>query len=271
MKKKIFNRFILSLVLCLLTTLLAFSLSGSFAAPVTKTMVDDSSGSGGGYVTAGGGIDPADPYGVSARGWRMANYGGSVNFPSYEELKDTYDFDSATAVNQLAQISSPGRYKIIGGDYIINPLTAPCKQLGVSAVVFINGSLIIGQSFSNDLDNPSVAELLAARQNCKSATGNPTSVVFIVKDNITVESGVNNIYGIFYAGGDFITEASATPPDGRLYVFGSLLARSFDLRRTLEADNENYPVEQVIFMPRYFLDLGSENLLGRTKVSWRER
>jgi len=72
----------------------------------------------------------------------------------------------------------------------------------------------------------------------------------------------------FYSVGSEETEPSA-PVEGRLYVFGSLIANSFVLGRNLGADNANYPAEQVIFMPQYFLTL--KDLLGRSQVSWREK
>ncbi len=241
-----------------------------------KTMVDDATtegkpggGSGGGVVSAGSITQPTEDEDISEREWVVRSYDG-VDFPDYEKFKDIYDFDGATTINQLAQISSPGRYKIITDEYSINSPNAPCKQLGVSAVIFIDGSLIIRQSFSDELDNPLMADLLVARQNCKKATGEPTSAVFIVKDDITIDPAVNNIYGIFYAGGTISTGSSSN----RLYVFGSLLAgdptQPFVLGRDLGEDNPNYPAEQIIYMPQYLLDLGSEELLGQAKITWKE-
>ena len=221
-----------------------------------------SSGSGGGTVTAGGSIYPTDPYAASERGWRIANYPGIVDFRDYDDLQDLYSVEET--VSGFAGITDSKIYQwnCSGGPCTID--SSPCGR-NINAVVFVDGDLEISADFASALSNPSVPELLAARNNCNS------SLAFIVKGDINIASSVNNIYGIFYAGGDLITEASATPPDGRLYVFGSLLARSFDLNRTLEADNENYPAEQVIYMPKYLLDLGTSDLLGRQKVTWRER
>ena len=231
-------------------------------AAVTKTMIVNS-GSGGGDVTAGGSIVPTDPFKASQRGWRIENYPGSVDFPDYDELAETYTI--AEVVASYAAINNSKVYQwncIAPGPCVID--SSPCGR-NIKAVVFVNGDLTISANFASALNNPTIAQLLTARQACNS------SIAFIVKGDLTISPTVNNIYGIFYAGGDIITEASATPPDGRLYVFGSLLANGFSLGRNLDADNANYPAEQVIFMPKYFLDLGSSDLLGQQKVTWREK
>ena len=232
-------------------------------APVTKTMIVDS-GSGGGDVTATGSIDPTDPFTASERGWRIANYPGSVDFPSYDALKETYNAEDAQLISNITNITSSGKYKwnCPGSERICEIASSPCNLggTGVDAVIFVNGNLNITTNFRTtpieDTDDP-----LTLKNECNS------SLAFIVKDNITVDPTVNNIYGIFYAGGTISTGSSSN----RLYVFGSLLANGFSLGRNLDADNANYPAEQVIFMPKYFLDLGSSDLLGQQKVTWREK
>ncbi len=119
--------------------------------------------------------------------------------------------------------------------------------------------MTIGRSFTNDTVS---GDPLTYKNSCNS------SLAFIVSGNINIAQGVNNIYGIFYAGGTISTgDGSTTEP---LYVFGSLLAGGFGLGRNLGADNANYPAEQVIYIPQYLLDLGSPDLLGHSQVGWKE-
>ncbi len=219
-----------------------------------KTMCDASSGSGGGVVSALDIIKPDTTAARSQRLWVVTGYSG-VDFPSYSELQTTYDYANATAITALspAQIPSSGVYKITTGYTISSP---PCTL--PAAVVFVNGSLTISSNFGGTVSG----DPLTFKNNCNS------SLAFIVKDDITITQSVNNIYGIFYAGGNIITEALATPPDVKLYVFGSLLAGGFGLGRNLGADNATYPAEQVIFMPKYFITL--KDVLGRSQVSWKE-
>lgn len=223
-------------------------------------MIAASSSTAGGDVTAGGSISPTDPFAASERGWRIANYPGSIDFPTYNELRENYTVNEVVTSYAGINNSKIYQWNCTGpGPCVVD--SSPCGR-NIDVVVFVNGDLnITADFFTPAFSNPTTAQLLAARNNCAS------SIAFIVKGDLTITPTVNNIYGIFYAGGDLNTGSSSN----RLYVFGSLLANDFGLGRNLQVDNENYPAEQVISMPKYFLDLGSENLLGRAKITWRER
>lgn len=218
-----------------------------------KTMVAKSGDSGGGTVTAVGSISPADPYVASARGWSIPTY-GSVDFLTYSQLEGMYDVDSD--INGLSEISDQSVHEWVGGTYEIN--SPPC-DLAKTAVVFVNGDLTVNSNFGDAVSG----DPLAAKNSCDS------SLAFIVSGDITVTQGVNNIYGIFYAGGSLITESSGSQDtNDQLFVFGSLLAGDFTLARNLGADNSTSPAEQIIYMPQYLLTL--KDLLGRSQVSWKE-
>ena len=218
-----------------------------------KTMCDDSTGSGGGVVSAWTITSPDTAEARSQRLWVLTGYNG-VDFPTYLKLQTMYDHANALPVpnDDPADITTSGIYKM--GDLTIT--SSPCGS-GVSAVIFVDGDLTISADFATPPDNDD--NPLDFRGNCAS------SLAFIVCGDITISSTVGSIYGIFYAGGDIMnTESSST----RLYVFGSLLARSFALGRNLGADNSTSPAEQIIYMPKYLITLKS--LLGRSGVTWKE-
>jgi len=227
-----------------------------------KTMNDDSStdgkpggGSRGGLVSALTISQPSDTRSISERGFVVVGYSG-LDLPSYQELENVAGFDGN--ITSLSDISSSGRYRWVGcagNECVID--SSPCN-LGVSAVVFVDGDLRISTNFATELSQPDMGELMNARQSCSS------SLAFIVSGDINIEGDVNNIYGIFLAEGDISTGSSANP----LYVFGSLLAHTIGFGRNLGADNENYPGERIVFMPRYFLTLG--DYLGQASYSWKE-
>lgn len=234
------------------------SVSAPPAYTPEKTMCDDSSGSGGGVVSALDIIKPDATEARSQRLWVVEGY-DDVDFLTYLELQTMYGYNDPTTqtITNLSGIAGDGVYKVTAGDLTIASGDNPPCGLGFAAVIFVDNDLIIGRSFTDDTvsDDP-----LAFRNDCSS------SLAFIVEKDVSIASNVNNIYGIFYAGGDvgMSTESSSNP----LYVFGSLLAHDFNLNRNLGADNATYPAEQIIFMPKYFLTL--KDFLGRSQVSWRE-
>jgi len=227
-------------------------------ATVTKTMCAASSGNSGGVVSAQTITQPTTASAISERGFVATGY-NDIDFPSYKELQDIYDYDSASPVpaGGVHTISTPGVY-VSSSDYQLN--ASPCGA--ANAVIFVDGSLTVNTSFKTpaiqDSDNP-----LDFKNSCGS------SLAFIVKDDINIEKNINNIYGIFYAGRTIDTTGGESS-NKRLYIFGSLLANDFNFGRDLGADNKDNPAEQVIYMPQYLLDLGSSELLGQQKITWKE-
>ena len=166
------------------------------ATSTTKTMCAYSTASGGGVVSAGESISPSDPYVASARGWSIPNY-GSVNFPSYLELQTMYGYDNATTITNLSVVAGNGVYRVTASDGLtIAAGDSPPCDLGFSAVIFVDHDLTISRSFTNDTvtGNP-----LDYKNGCNS------SLAFIVSGDINIAQTVNNIYGIFYAGGSIKT------------------------------------------------------------------
>ncbi len=220
-----------------------------------KTMVDDSSGSDirGGVVSARSIGAPSTNAAISAREWVVTGYDG-VDFPSYLKLQTMYNYTNAAVKTDLSQIAASGTYKILS-DYTIS--SSPCGL--PAAVIFVNGDLDITANFRTTAINLG-EDPLGYRNECSS------SLAFIVRGDITIAPTVNNIYGIFYAGGDMGMSTDLSP--NPLYVFGSLLAHDFNLNRNLGADNATYPAEQIIYMPQYLITL--KDLLGHAQVSWKE-
>jgi len=238
------------------------SVSGTFNVTPSytpdKTMCDASSGSGGGVVSAQSVSSPSTTTAISQRGWVVTGY-DDVDFPTYSELKTMYGYDNTTTrtITNLSGVTGNGVYRVTTSDLTIAAGDGPPCNLGFSAVIFVDHNLTIGRSFTNDTvtGNP-----LDYRNGCSS------SLAFIVSGNINIAQTINNIYGIFYAGGTISTgNGSTTDP---LYVFGSLLAGGFGLGRNLQTGNATYPAEQVIFMPKYFFTL--KDVLGIPLVSWKE-
>jgi hypothetical protein len=239
------------------------SVSAPPAYTPTKTMCTYSTASGGGVVSAQDISFPdpdTNPEAISAREWVTTGY-NNVDFPTYSELKTTYDYTNATTITNLSDVTGDGIYKVTANDLEIATGDSPPCDMGFSAVIFVANNLIIGRSFTDDTVS---GDPLTYRNSCNS------SLAFIVSGNINVAQTVNNIYGVFYAAGN--AAGTINTGDGStadpLYIFGSMLAKSFALGRNLGADNANYPAEQVIFMPKYFLTL--KDVLGRSQYSWRE-
>ncbi|MEK7561954.1 MAG: hypothetical protein AAB541_03780, partial [Patescibacteria group bacterium] len=103
--------------------------------------------------------------------------------------------------------------------------------------------------------------------------GATDTATFVVKGNITVESSVTRIDGIYIAGGTF---NGGNVNGAQLLVNGSVYAGSAQLGRTLAAsgcgvspcDNAVHPAERIVFDLKYLVGLNS--VLASPSISWKE-
>ena len=102
------------------------------------------------------------------------------------------------------------------------------------------------------------------------------TAIFIVQGNITVETDVTRIDGIYIAGGTFTTTDTAGGVSGsQLLINGAVYGANVNLSRKLGGpscvgfcNNTLYPAEKIVYDPKYLIALNS--LLGSPGVTWKE-
>jgi hypothetical protein len=123
-----------------------------------------------------------------------------------------------------------------------------------NSVIFVQGNLVITGPIT--------------------AAGNNT-ITFIVSKDISVNTNVSQLDGLYIAGGSFTDTDAATGIAGpQLVVNGAVYANLVTLSRVLggtcsvNCSNALFPAESFVFDPKYLLNLGS--ILGTPAVSWQE-
>lgn len=204
------------------------------------------------FLLAGETIDPK----VKTEKWRISNYTAPL-VPAggvYTYLAERF-LQSAKA--------SPGRgcsigggnadgYNYCSGDAAFNAGSGP----NGNSVWFIDGNLTI----SKDL-----------------TLGAGDSATFIVRGDITINSDVNRVDGIYVAGGTFSDYDRGNTLGAGLAVNGGVYAGAVDLSRKLggdncrsgpECDNTLTAADVFNFDAKYLA--GLNNILGTPAVSWHE-
>lgn len=223
----------------------------------------------------------------SQRGWVGENY--QYNFPetmsSYTNLRDKYGpfdgtCDDLVALPGIAE--GPDGRRVCETTAGLTIGTGPGKTglpaAGISAIIFVNGDLVIEEDFSSPPDWKNGDNPIDFRDDFAPM------LVFVVENNLDIYADVQSIYGIYIVAGNTYTNTlypqppapspTPIPPpqkvnyDDPLHIFGSLLCLGdIDFVRRL-GDYNHYPAERVIFMPRYYFEL--IELVGEKTVSWRE-
>ena len=240
---------------------------------VENSTLDLSSGAGGVAISAGN-FGTLSRESRSRRGrdvsHRWSDSGYSVDFPSamstLEGLRQKWGYYSNSTEltgSDLSTVVASGVYKSTSETLTISgPASLPSDE--VSAIVFVDGDLVITDSFtSNELDNNAgMSDIMDFRKNSLETA---SSLVFIVQGNLDIQPSARVIYGIYFVNGQISTGNS----DNRLFVFGSLTslpAGSLQLQRDL--DDNSVPGETVISMPKYYFSL--LNLVGEPIITWQE-
>ena len=103
------------------------------------------------------------------------------------------------------------------------------------------------------------------------------TLIFIVSGDITVNTTVTRIDGIYIAGGTFHSTDSSGDVGAQLEVNGAIYATNVNLNRVLGGslcpsgdlcDNQKTAAEKIVYDPKYLIALNS--LLGSPGVSWKE-
>ena len=192
---------------------------------------------------------------IVSQKWKFTNSGGSNVGPLMPAATYTY-----LAERFLGKATDRGNCSIIvtglnkctpsGGTWTIGASTASAGN----SVMFVQGNLIITGNVT--------------------AAGNNT-VTFVVSGNISVNTNVSQLDGLYVAGGNFTDTDVATGISGpQLVVNGAVYAGDVLLARVLggtcvvNCDNALFPAESFIFSPKYMLGLGS--ILGTPAVTWQE-
>jgi len=104
------------------------------------------------------------------------------------------------------------------------------------------------------------------------------TIVFVVRDNVIVNTGVTRVDGIYVAGGTFTSATVGSEFGNQLVINGAVYAQTLSLNRKLSISgatcggnpctNLTEPAEKVIYDPKYLVALNT--LIASPQVSWRE-
>lgn len=213
-----------------------------------------------GAATAGGAGQQLSTFvaGITITGYNSALMPAGV----YNYLADRYRSKATTNQCAFTSLGAGLSYcvanvQIGNGDGTITNINVPAGNIAW----FIDGNLTI----TDNIVVPS-----------------SSSIAFIVSGNITVNSAVSNIQGIYVAGGPF-TDVDASGVAGpRLEVNGAVYAGSVSLPRKLggacatdtrpgypqPCNNVQTPAESFVFDPKYLANLNT--LIGTPAVNWQE-
>ncbi len=204
------------------------------------------------FLLAGGNIDSK----VQTQKWKVSNYtsqlvpsGGTYIYLAERFLQTAKN--TGRAICNIPSGAADG-FNYCSGDATFNAGGGP----NGNSVWFIDGNLTI----SKDLT-------LAASD----------AATFIVKGNITINTSVKRVDGIYVSGATFNDVDSSGNLGVQLVANGGVYAQNVNLGRKLggsacpggaACDNTQTPADQFVFDPKYLA--GLNNLLGTPSVSWTE-
>jgi len=185
--------------------------------------------------------------------WKLDNYGDNdnerlISAPVYDYMAERFRQKAQEEGSQVCNIPAG----LPQGDYYYYCLGNAQFHVGNGPngnnVFFIDGNLTVdGNLTLNSSD----------------------SSVFVVKGDITVNTNVTEIDGIYIAGGGFRDTTDDSHLTGNtLDVYGSIYAQTVNLNRILTSGNESTPAERIYYQPKYIVAVNS--LLGSPAISWKE-
>ncbi len=186
----------------------------------------------------------------SNKGWLVTPY-SQIFRPDYNTWFGQLHPAQTLPGGKLPQSNGIGVYLVDSPIFPITSTTKPSATAKFTAIVFVNGDLYVDTSFSL---NPS------------------SSLIFVVKGDVKVSSGVESMAGIYLADGKINTSYDKIGKDS-LTVDGSLITGDgFDFSRSLgRTENMINPAEIIRFNPYYLINRDLINLLaGEVKYGWRE-
>ncbi len=252
----------------------------------------------GGDVYAAANISALTPSGASPRQFLLSGTGGYPGVVTYGGASTDYDFSSddgtkgeayVSSKNWLANDGAGNRdfysyfYSKLGSpttpDYtnLTDPLPQPATDSG--RPIYVQGNLTTsgnwtvtdGQKYVFLVDG---ALTIGGHINI---TGNGF-IAFIVKNDITIASGVGGAYtstapaveGIYLSSGTIHTGASSVAGAERLVGRGMFVANHVALERDLTSLNQNgtYAAELFIYNPALLINL--PDTMKNVPVSWQE-
>ena len=252
----------------------------------------------GGDVYAAANISALTPSGASPRQFLLSGTGGYPGVVTYGGASTDYDFSSddgtkgeayVSSKNWLANDGAGNRdfysyfYSKLGSpttpDYtnLTDPLPQPATDSG--RPIYVQGNLTTsgnwtvtdGQKYVFLVDG---ALTIGGHINI---TGNGF-IAFIVKNDITIASGVGGAYtstapaveGIYLSSGTIHTGASSVAGAERLVGRGMFVANHVALERDLNSLNQNgtYAAELFIYNPALLINL--PDTMKNVPVSWQE-
>ena len=196
----------------------------------------------------------------SLKGWIIKNYIGGIDLKPapiagsiYTAMADKYKINSATAINNLNNITSTGVYKVSGS----GTLTIPGGGFNYNkspAIVFVPQNLNINGNLTTDPD---------------------TGLVLVVNRRVSINSNVRTVEAVLVFDEDFVSGSG----DEQLKVSGAAIGafkagNKFNLGRDLKKDcslascNENTPGELFVYEPKYLWLF--RGLLGEPRILFEE-
>lgn len=203
------------------------------------------------YLLAGKALDTDL---ATQKGWKLANYnrplipsGGTYNYLAERFRPRAISEGYSSCTISAGSLPDGKLFGYCSGDASFNAGTGP----NGNQVWFIDGNLTVSKRLVMGLGD---------------------TATFIVAGNITVDSTVDRIDGIYVAGGTFNSGSSGL----QLVVNGAVYSNSVSLGRILAAsgcgvapcDNSVHPAEQINYDLKYLI--GLNNVLGSPAVSWKE-
>ncbi len=208
------------------------------------------------YILAGNPIDSK----VSGK-WELNNYTSPL-FPTNNTK--VYDYmNSRFAAKATTTSCSIGASPVI--EHCAGDMSVGATNMTTAGnwIIFVDGNLNVTGNIT---------------------VGATTTLVFIVRNNITINTNVTQADGVYIAGGTFadydnIVGKSRNTTPYKLTINGAVYAHSFDLSAFLSGlpacvtavpscDNSTTPTDYVVFQPKYLIVLSQ--LIGSPSVSWQE-
>ena len=115
-----------------------------------------------------------------------------------------------------------------------------------------------------------------------TVSGSTNTATFIVSGNVTVNTGVTRIDGVYITGETFTTTDAASGGSGsQLKINGAVYGANVNLNRKLSASavcadgvtpctNAAQPAEKIVYDPKYLIGPNATGLLGSPGVAWKE-
>lgn len=197
------------------------------------------------YMLAAGTIADA-----SSSRWQVSGYNSAL-VPSggvYNFFNDRFGSEARAIPVNCATGAIPTGFSYCGANTSMSLTGATQLPTSGSAVIFIDGELIVGNNVS---------------------IGN-ASIIFVVRENIAIGDGVTSMDGIYVAGEEFRDCFLSCGTGSQLVINGSVYANRMFVSgsRALASGSSTTSTIRINYQPRYLVTM--RDLVGTPSITWRE-